>query len=91
MTKLKLFLFMLVAANTAALAIYLCGYLAGANITYWESVALFLGYRVCAFMANRNLELTDLNVQFMSMERILWNVATLAILAVMVLVKLIIS
>jgi len=85
--KLRLFLGMLLAANTSALAIYLAGYLAACNITYWESLALFLGYRVLAFMANRNLELTDSNVEFMSVERILWNVATLAILAVMILLK----
>ena len=89
--KLRLFLGMFIAANTSGLAVYLCGYLADANLTYSESMALFLGYRVLAFMASRNLELTDTNVEFMSVERILWNVATIAILAVMSLVKLIIS
>jgi len=85
--KVRLFLGMLLAANTAALAIYLCGYLADTNLTYSESMALFLGYRVCAFMANKQMPLTDENVEFMSSERILWNAATAAVLLATIAIK----
>lgn len=85
--KLKLFLLMILAANTSSLSIYFCGILASCTVTYYESMALFLGYRVLVFMANKQMPLTDENVYFMSTERILWNVATLAILASSLVIK----
>jgi len=91
--KLRLFISMLIAANTAALAIYFSlGLIDGLGaVDYWGCLGVFLAYRVAAFMANKGMPLTEENVAFMSSERILWNLATIAVLAVMILVKLIIS
>lgn len=93
MIKTRLFFGMILAANTAALAIYFSLSLIDglASIDYWSCLGVFLAYRVCAFMANRSLELNDLNVAFMSSERTLWNIATLAVVAVMMLLKSLIS
>lgn len=90
--KLRLFFGMLIAANTAALAIYFSLSLIDGfdAIDYWSCLGVFLAYRVFAFMANPSLPLTDENVAFMSSERMLWNLATLAILAFMSVIKLMI-
>jgi len=90
--KLRLFMGMLVSANTAALAIYLSlGLINGlASVDYWACMGVFLAYRVAAFMANKQMPLTDENVSFMSSERTLWNVATIAVLVVMILIMKII-
>jgi hypothetical protein len=91
--KLRLFIGMLIAANSAALAIYFSlGLIDGLGaVDYWVCLGVFLAYRVAAFMANKQMPLTDENVAFMSSERTLWNLATIAVLAVMFLVKQIIS
>jgi len=87
--RLRLFIAMLIAANTAALAIYFSlGLIDGLDaVDYWACLGVFLAYRVCAFMANKSMPLTDKNVAFMSSERTLWNLATIAILAVMSVLK----
>ena len=91
--KLRLFIRMLIAANTAALAIYLSlGLIDGYGaVDYFSCLGVFLSARVILFMANKQMPLTYENVAFMSSERILWNVATLAVLVVMKLLKLLIS
>ena len=91
--KAKLFIGILIAANTAALAIYLSlGLIDGYGaVDYFSCLGVFLATRVILFMANPNMPLTDENVAFMSSERILWNVATLAVLVMMMLLKLLIS
>lgn len=78
--KMKLFIHMLIAANTAALFIYLACKSASFDVDYMQALALFLVYRVMAFMANKKMPLTDENVAFMSSERILWNLASFAVL-----------
>ncbi len=78
--KIRLFIGMLVAANSAALAIYLACKFADFEIGYNQALALFLICRVCLFMANPQMKLTDENVAFMSSERILWNLASFAVL-----------
>ena len=78
--KFKLFSNMFVAAVTAGLAIYISMYFTMYRLDYMTSVGIFLAYRVCAFMANLNMKLTDdANISFMSSERILWNQSTIAI------------
>jgi hypothetical protein len=77
--KIRLFIGMMVAANSAALAIYLACKFADFNIGYNQALALFLSYRVCAFMANPQMKLTDENVAFMSSERTKWNVETIRV------------
>ena len=91
--KAKLFFWMFIAANTAALAIYLSlGLIDGYGaVDYFSCLSIFLAARVILFMANKQMPLTDENVAFMSSERILWNVATIAVLVVMMLLKLLIS
>ena len=79
--KLRLFIGMFVAANSAGLAIYCCGKFVRADMDYRTSIGLFLMARVFLFMANPALPLTDPNVAFMSSERTLWNVMTVLILA----------
>lgn len=81
--KLRLFLGMLLAANTAALAIYLCLLGTPSELTYELSLRYFLAGRVLLFMANKAMPLNDENVEIMSMERTLWNSSTVAILAAM--------
>lgn len=78
--KLQLLIGMLIAANTAALFIYLACKVASFEIDYIQALVLFLIYRVMAFMANKQMPLTDENVKFMSSERILWNLASFAVL-----------
>lgn len=88
-TKLKLFAGMLIAASTAAVAIDLSVYLAmGTEFGFFESLGIFLAARVVLFMANPSMPLNDKNVQFMSEQRILWNLATLAVLSVAFAIKL---
>lgn len=86
--KLQLFLGMLVAANTAALALYLSLYFTKYPHDYQTCLGVFLSYRVCAFMANKGMPLIDENVAFMSSERTLWNNATIAVAIMMLLVFL---
>lgn len=81
--KIRLFIGMMVAANSAALAIYLACKFADFEIGYNQALALFLICRVCLFMANPQMKLTDENVAFMSSERTLWNLASFAVLLTM--------
>lgn len=90
-TTLKLFGNMLIAANTSALAIFACFYLIDMKIDYWFCLGIFLAARVILFMANRQLPLTEENIQFMSRERILWASATLLVAATMIAIKLLIQ
>ena len=94
---------MLFAAFTAGLSSTLASLLFGFGVvveyvtgaTGWHNfahsflfwVGVFLIYRVWAFMANRSLELTPENVQFMSEQRILWNVATIAVVTPFLIVR----
>ena len=78
--KFKFFLGMLTAANTSALFTYLACKSASFEVDYMQALAAFLIYRVFAFMANKQMPLTDENVAFMSSERILWNLASFAVL-----------
>jgi hypothetical protein len=84
--KIRLFIGMLVAANSAGLAIYCCGKFIRADMDYRTCIGMFLMVRVFLFMANPAMPLTDKNVSFMSSERILWNTMTLLILAVVAIV-----
>jgi len=77
--KLRLFIGMLIAANTAALAIFLSLHFTKYPHDYQTCLGIFLAYRVCAFMANKSMPLNDENVEFMSSERTLWNNATIAV------------
>lgn len=87
-TKAKLFFGMLVAANTAAMAIYLSLYFTKYPHDYQTCLGMFLAYRVGTFMANKGMPLIDENVAFMSSERTLWNTATIQVALVMALVFL---
>jgi hypothetical protein len=87
-TKLKLFLYMIIAAATAAFAISFAFQLAGVTYGFFEALGTFLGLRVVLFMANPNMPLNDTNVQFMSEQRILWNLASIAITSAFALIKL---
>lgn len=78
--KLRLFIGMMIAAHTAAFAIYFCLLLVIDNVEYWTCLSVFLVYRVFVFMANKQMPLNDENVGFMSAERTLWNLATMAII-----------
>lgn len=78
--RLKLFIGMLIAANTAAIFTYLACKSASFEVDYMQALAAFLIYRVFAFMANKQMPLTDENVAFMSSERILWNLASFSVL-----------
>lgn len=78
--KIRLFIDMLIAANTAALFTYLACKVASFEVDYIQALAAFLIYRVFAFMANKQMPLTDENVAFMSSERTLWNLASFAVL-----------
>lgn len=92
LSKLKLFFGMLVAANTAAIAIFLCfKYLIGTEVEYGFCIGSFLIIRVYLFMANKQMPLTDENVDFMSSERTLWNTATIFVAAAMIPVLLLVS
>lgn len=81
--KLRLFIGMLVAANTAALAIYGSLYFTTYRHSLIDCIGVFLAVRVCLFMANKQMPLNDENVAFMSSERTLWNLATIAVLGMM--------
>lgn len=85
--KLRLFIGMMIAAHTAALAIYFCVLLVLDNVDYWACLGIFLAFRVFAFMANPSLPLNDKNVEFMSSERTLWNLATIAVAGAMICLK----
>lgn len=85
--KLRLFIGMLIAANTAAMAIYVSINFLITEVGYWVCLGSFLAVRVYLFMANPSLPLTDKNVAFMSSERTLWNIATIAVLGVMAFLK----
>lgn len=85
--KVRLFIGMLIAANTAAFGIWAAVYLAGERADYWACLGAFLALRIVLFMANKQMPLTDENVAFMSSERTLWNLASIAVAALMVLVK----
>ena len=89
--KVRLFLGMLFAANTAALAIYMALNLAGFESEYMACLGTFLAARVYLFMANKQMPLNDENVAFMSSERWLWNLATIAVLMAMYLVRWLIT
>lgn len=80
MEKFKLFMGMMVAANTAATAIHLCFFLCGAEADYLACMAMFLIARVMLFMANPSMPLNDRNVAIMSAERTLWNLMTMAVM-----------
>jgi hypothetical protein len=82
--KIRLFLGMLVASNTAALAIFLSLYFTQYTHDYQTCLGVFLAYRVCAFIANKGMMLNDENVAIMSSERTLWNTATIAVAIVMI-------
>jgi len=84
MNKLKLFANMFIAANTAALAMYLCYKIIEFDNVYCWCLGIFLGARVVLFMANPAMPLTDSNVKFMSEQRIIWNSATIAICTVII-------
>jgi hypothetical protein len=80
--RLKLLAGMLLATVTATMAIWGCFYLVDEPVEWTFAAALFLGYRVIAFMANKQLPLTSENVRFMSSERVLWNLTTIIILVI---------
>jgi len=82
--KFRLFVGMLIAANTAALAIWIgYKYMLDDEHTYQYCMGIFLISRVVLFMANKAMPLTKENVEFMSSERNLWNNMTILIMAVM--------
>lgn len=87
-TKAKLFLLMSIAAGTAAFGISFAFQLVGVQYGFFESLGAFLAFRIVLFMANPNMPLNDTNVQFMSEQRILWNLASIAITSAFALIKL---
>ena len=89
--KIRLLIGMIIAANTAALAICFSLQLAIDDVDYWACLGILLAFRVFAFMANPSMPLNEKNVEFMSSERTLWNLATIAVLGVMMLLKSLIS
>ena len=90
--KFKLFTNMFMASATAGLAIFISMYFTMYRLDYMTSVGIFLAYRVCAFMANLNMKLTDdANIYFMSSERILWNQSTILIASVFVCISYVIT
>jgi hypothetical protein len=90
--KLRLLLAMLIAANTAALAIWICfKFMLDNELSYQYCMGMFLIGRVILFMANKQMPLNDENVAFMSSERTLWNNATIAVAIVMIPVLALLS
>lgn len=89
--KLKLFLLMSIAASTAAFGISFAFQLAGVRYGFFEALGTFLALRVVLFMANPSMPLNDKNVQFMSEQRILWNLASIVITSAFALINLAIT
>lgn len=89
--ELYLFAGMLVAASLSGLAIKMTISLAGYKIAFFESVGLFLAFRVAMFMSSKDSELTDSFVHYLSVERSKWAIATIAVCIVMMLSKILIS
>jgi len=87
--KLNLLFGMLLATVTAAIATYASIYLMGTlgYVDFWECAGFFLAARVVLFMANPVMPLNDINVKFMSSERILWNAATIVVSLVLIALK----
>jgi len=87
MIELYLFAGMLIAASLSGVAIMLSARLANYKISFLESVGYFLAFRVFMFMGNRDSELTDSFVHFLSVERSKWALATIAVALTIMLVK----
>ena len=85
--KFKLLALMCIAAFTASVAICMAFKLAGIDYGFFEALGTFLSLRVILFMANPAMPLNDTNVQFMSEQRILWNLASIAVTSVFVLIN----
>lgn len=85
--KAKLFIMMSIAASTAAFGISFAFQLAGVTYGFFEALGTFLALRIVLFMANPNMPLNDTNVQFMSEQRILWNIASISITSVFALIN----
>jgi len=84
---LSLYVGMLVAAGLSGLAIKLCLNLASVKITFFESCGLFLAFRVAMFMSSKDSELTNDFVQYLSVERSKWAIATIAVCGSMIILK----
>jgi hypothetical protein len=82
-----LFFDMVIAATLSGVAIKLSLNLAAVKITFFESIGLFLAFRVAMFMASKDSELTNNFVHFLSVERSKWALATMAVCGVMIILK----
>ena len=82
-----LFAGMLVAASLSGIAIKMSVFLAGYKITFFESVGLFLAFRVAMFMSSKDSELTNNFVHYLSVERSKWAAATIAVCMILIIVK----
>ena len=78
---------MLIAASLSGLAIQLCLNLASVKINFFESVGLFLAFRVAMFMSSKDSELTNDFVHYLSVERSKWAIATIAVCGFMIILK----
>ena len=87
MIILSLYFGMLIAAGLSGLAIKLSLNLASFKITFFESVGLFLAFRVAMFMSSKDSELTNDFVHYLSVERIKWAIATIAISGFMIILR----
>jgi len=84
---LGLFAGMLFAASVSGLAIKMSINLAGHKVTFFESVGLFLAFRAAMFMSSKDSELTNDFVNYLSVERSKWALATIAVCIVLIMLK----
>jgi len=87
MIILSLYFGMLIAAALSGLAIKLSLNLASFKITFFDSVGLFLAFRVAMFMSSKDSELTNDFVHYLSVERSKWAIATIAVCGFMIISK----
>ncbi len=86
-TYLKLIWGMLVAANLSAMAAYLAIYLANFEVEYFETLGIFLAFRVFMYMGSKPDELTPDFVHYLSVQRSKWGAATIIVTSIMILIK----
>lgn len=82
-----LFFGMMFAAGLSGLAIKMSLSIANCKITFFESVGLFLAFRVAMFMSSKDSELTNNFVHYLSVERSKWAAATIAVCMTLIIVK----
>jgi hypothetical protein len=88
---LRLLLSCLLAANSAALAIYLCLSLADVNADYLSCLSIFLIAKLFLFSPSRHAPLSVQSGIAIASEITLWGAATTAVIAVIYAVKFVLQ